>query len=45
VLAQLEAGEPLELVRSWWSPSGRRWLQVQTAGGPAGLARRGWLAG
>jgi hypothetical protein len=45
VLAQLEPGEPLELVRSWWSPSGRRWLQVQTAGGPAGLARRGWLAG
>jgi len=44
-LARLEAGEPLELLRSWWSPSGRRWLQVQTAAGPAGAPRRGWLAG
>jgi hypothetical protein len=44
-LARLEAGEPLELLRSWWSPSGRRWLQVQTAAGPAGSPRRGWLAG
>jgi hypothetical protein len=43
-LARLEAGEPLELLRSWWSPSGRRWLQVQTAAGP-GEPRRGWLAG
>jgi len=43
-LARLEAGEPLELLRSWWSPSGRRWLQVQTAAGP-GAPRRGWLAG
>ena len=44
-LTRLEAGEPLELLRSWWSPSGRRWLQVQTAAGPAGAPRRGWLAG
>jgi hypothetical protein len=43
-LARLEAGEPLEVLRSWWSPSGRRWLQVQTAAGP-GEPRRGWLAG
>ncbi|MCX5946399.1 MAG: SH3 domain-containing protein [Cyanobacteria bacterium] len=43
-LVRLEAGEPLELLRSWWSPGGRRWLQVQTAAGP-GAPRRGWLAG
>jgi len=43
-LVRLETGEPLELLRSWWSPCGRRWLQVQTAAGP-GETRRGWLAG
>ncbi len=45
VLRNLEAGESLELVRSWWSPSGRRWLQVQTAAGATVMARRGWLPG
>jgi len=43
-LARLDVGEPLELLRSWWSPSGRRWVQVQTVAGP-GAPRRGWLAG
>ncbi|MFY8149395.1 MAG: SH3 domain-containing protein [Prochlorococcaceae cyanobacterium] len=43
-LAELESGEPLQLLRSWWCPAGRRWLQVQTAAGP-GEPRRGWLPG
>jgi hypothetical protein len=42
-LTQLPAGEPLQLLRSWRAPSGRRWLQVQAAVG-VGLGLRGWLA-
>lgn len=43
-LVRLETGEPLQILRTWWSPAGRRWLQVQTAAGP-GAPRRGWLPG
>jgi len=45
-LARLSADEPLRLVRSWHSPAGERWLQVEAAAAPTGMAsgRRGWLA-
>ena len=37
-LVQLQADQPLRVVRSWRARSGQRWLQVQTAD------RRGWMA-
>ena len=37
-LAQLQPDHPLRVVRSWHSPSGERWLQVEAD------TRRGWLA-
>ena len=45
-LARLAGDEPLRVLRSWHSPAGERWLQVEAAAAPAGLgpARRGWLA-
>ncbi|MFZ9850893.1 MAG: SH3 domain-containing protein [Vulcanococcus sp.] len=45
-LTRLGADEPLRVLRSWHSPSGERWLQVEAASAPAALApsRRGWLA-
>jgi hypothetical protein len=44
-LGQLAADQPLRVLRTWRSPAGSRWLQVEAAAGP-GLApaRRGWLA-
>ena len=44
VLTRLEAGVPLQVLRHWLSPDGRRWLRVQAAG-PAGRPCRGWLPG
>ncbi len=44
VLARLEPGVPLRVLRHWLAGDGRRWLQVETATG-AGRAGRGWLAG
>jgi hypothetical protein len=44
VLAQLERGVPLRVLRHWLAPEGRRWLQVETASG-AGEPSRGWLPG
>lgn len=44
VLARLEQGAPLRVLREWLEPGGRRWLQVEVASG-AGRPRRGWLAG
>jgi hypothetical protein len=43
-LARLEPGVPLRVLRQWLGPNGNRWLQVETPT-PAGLNRRGWLAG
>jgi hypothetical protein len=44
-LVRLAADEPLRVLRHWQSPAGERWLQVEAAASPAGLApaRRGWL--
>ncbi len=44
VLARVEAGAPLRVLREWLEPGGRRWLQVEVANG-GGRASRGWLAG
>jgi hypothetical protein len=44
VLARLETGAPLRVLRQWMEPGGRRWLQVE-ASTAAGRASRGWLAG
>ena len=45
-LVRLSGDEPLRVLRSWQSPAGERWLQVEAAAAPAGLgpARRGWMA-
>jgi len=37
-LAQVPPGQPLRVLRSWHSPGGQRWLQVEAD------TRRGWLA-
>ncbi|WP_254944472.1 SH3 domain-containing protein [Cyanobium sp. AMD-g] len=44
VLARLETGAPLRVLREWMEPGGRRWLQVE-ASTAAGQPSRGWLAG
>ena len=44
VLTCLEPGIPMRVLRTWLEPSGRRWLQVATAG-PSGRQTRGWLLG
>ncbi|MFM9110072.1 MAG: SH3 domain-containing protein [Prochlorococcaceae cyanobacterium] len=44
VLAEVDAGQPLRLLRSWWAPDGRRWLRVE-ARLQGGRPARGWLAG
>lgn len=43
-LRALEAGMPLQVMRTWIEPGGRRWLRVATAS-PVGGASRGWLLG
>jgi hypothetical protein len=44
VLARLEAGLPMRLLRQWMAPDGELWSQVESS--PAtGRARRGWLSG
>jgi hypothetical protein len=43
-LAQLEPDQPLRVLRSWHSPAGERWLQVEAAVPVAPNARRGWVA-
>lgn len=45
VLARIESDVPLRVLRQWFSPQGRRWLQVELPGAPAALPRRGWLLG
>lgn len=44
VLAELEPGVPMRVLRTWLEPDGRRWMQVATAS-PAGRPTRGWLLG
>jgi hypothetical protein len=44
VLAQLDTGVPLRVVRQWLSPQGYRWLSVE-APGRFGRPTRGWLQG
>jgi len=39
MLLAVRPGEPLRVLRQWFSPDGQRWLRVELAG------RRGWLAG
>lgn len=45
VLATVDSDVPLRVLRQWFSPQGRRWLQVEMASGPVNVRRRGWLAG
>jgi hypothetical protein len=40
-IAAVPLGEPLRVLRSWCTGSGKRWLQVELAG----TRRRGWLPG
>ena len=44
VLAQVDSGVPLRVLRHWLSPGGRPWLRVE-ATTLAGEATRGWLPG
>jgi hypothetical protein len=45
VLARVDSGVPLRVLRQWFSPQGRRWLQVEMAGSAVELRRRGWMLG
>lgn len=45
VLTRVGPDVPLRVLRQWFSPQGRRWLQVESPVNPAGAPRRGWLAG
>ena len=45
VLARVDSGVPLRVLRQWFSPQGRRWLQVEIPAVPGGLRRRGWFVG
>lgn len=44
VLAQVDAGVPLRVLRHWLSPQGRRWLRVEAASA-SGRPARGWMIG
>lgn len=44
MLACVESGVPLRVLRQWLSPQGRRWLKVEAVN-VAGQASRGWLIG
>ena len=43
-LAQVPPDQPLRVLRSWHSPAGERWLQVEAKLPAAAAARRGWVA-
>ena len=45
VLASVDSGVPLRVLRQWFSPRGRRWLQVEIPAAAGELRRRGWLLG
>jgi hypothetical protein len=42
-LQRLTSGQPMRVLRSWQSPSGRRWFQVSVASAGLGNVQRGWL--
>jgi len=44
VLATLEPGATVRVMRQWLAPQGGRWLHVEAVS-PAGRPSRGWLAG
>ncbi|MEI8251362.1 MAG: SH3 domain-containing protein [Synechococcus sp. ELA057] len=44
VLARVDQGAPLHVLRQWFSPQGQRWLRVESAA-PCGRPARGWLNG
>lgn len=44
VLVQVDAGVPLRVLRQWFSPQGRRWLQVEGVAA-CGRPSRGWVNG
>jgi hypothetical protein len=44
VLAHLEPGSPLRVLRHWFAPDGRRWLQVEAVR-EVRQPSRGWLPG
>jgi hypothetical protein len=44
VLARLDHGLPLRLLRQWVAPDGQLWSQVESTA-PVGRPRRGWLSG
>jgi hypothetical protein len=44
ILAQVDTGAPLRVLRQWFSPQGHRWLRVQSMA-PCGRPARGWLNG
>jgi len=43
VLARVDAGVPMRVLRQWFSPQGRRWLQVEAASA-GGRPARGWMS-
>ncbi len=43
VLARVDAGVPMRVLRQWFSPQGRRWLQVE-ATSACGRPSRGWMS-
>ncbi|QPN62557.1 SH3 domain-containing protein [Synechococcus sp. CBW1004] len=43
VLARVDAGVPMRVLRQWFSPQGRRWLQVEAVSA-CGRPSRGWMS-
>ena len=43
-LTHVQAGQPLRVLRSWLSPSGREWLHVEVRSGDLLSVERGWLS-
>ena len=43
-LTRVQAGQPLRVLRSWLSPSGGEWLQVEVRSKDLLTAQRGWLS-
>jgi hypothetical protein len=43
-LSDVQAGEPLRVLRSWLSPTGAEWLQVEVRSKDLLSVQRGWLS-